>query len=557
MSSNNEDYLDASPRLTPFQSAQPQGSLFGGPSSQDIDLEPHHPAKQEGDNDEQEDSDVLMPDFSLIDNDLSDDADYESDDATEPAGRARISQKPRRERSTTPRSTITRELSSSPPSYSDRPNRFQGADSTWKNLTAEDRLIAESLETARARDLAAHLYNSFALRERARRVADETPVNKRKHREVGSFIPPKFWAAWPMPANEVPRVGEHLRRQEDDEWTWRMPPDPRPSAELEESIMAIMMKTAKERFESREWVSDSIFLRERASATPFGDDGIKGYQDESDQESMDDGELRPMVQADDEKPRRQLRPLTRNILTQFDQLLMGLHHARMGVVNEDNTSASEWQSDTESSISRTPSPHRASRKATENPTRESSRSRSPQSPRSPMTSKSSKRRIRLGIRDWSDVLGIASMTGWSPAVVNRAAQRCADLFGEDMAFRTLKEGRARRVPTEGGREWEYMESDAERALPRRRIRRKPPKQETPATREPSMVAEEAPPPRPQPRPKGRGEHRRADLKCPVKKCKRHEHGFSRVWNLNQHVLRMHPNYRWPEAEKKESITIAG
>ncbi|KAL8635232.1 MAG: hypothetical protein Q9228_007255, partial [Teloschistes exilis] len=46
----------------------------------------------------------------------------------------------------------------------------------------------------------------------------------------------------------------------------------------------------------------------------------------------------------------------------------------------------------------------------------------------------------LGLRDWSDVLGVASMCGWDPAVVSRAAARCSDLFAEGMTFRTLLEG---------------------------------------------------------------------------------------------------------------------
>ncbi|KAI9750524.1 MAG: hypothetical protein M1815_001746 [Lichina confinis] len=49
------------------------------------------------------------------------------------------------------------------------------------------------------------------------------------------------------------------------------------------------------------------------------------------------------------------------------------------------------------------------------------------------------RQRRLGLRDWSEVLGFASMTGWDPDVVSRAAERCSRLFGERMDFRTLKE----------------------------------------------------------------------------------------------------------------------
>jgi hypothetical protein len=44
-----------------------------------------------------------------------------------------------------------------------------------------------------------------------------------------------------------------------------------------------------------------------------------------------------------------------------------------------------------------------------------------------------------GLMDWSEVLGIASITGWDQQVVARTAQRCAVLFGEGMSFRTFDE----------------------------------------------------------------------------------------------------------------------
>ncbi|KAK4545547.1 hypothetical protein LTR36_002897 [Oleoguttula mirabilis] len=51
----------------------------------------------------------------------------------------------------------------------------------------------------------------------------------------------------------------------------------------------------------------------------------------------------------------------------------------------------------------------------------------------------------LGLRDWSEVLGIASLVGWDQAVVDRAARRCASLFGEGMTFRTMPETSADHV----------------------------------------------------------------------------------------------------------------
>lgn len=46
---------------------------------------------------------------------------------------------------------------------------------------------------------------------------------------------------------------------------------------------------------------------------------------------------------------------------------------------------------------------------------------------------------RLGLRDWSEVLGMAALAGFSEDVIKRATQRCADMFGEGMVVRTLVE----------------------------------------------------------------------------------------------------------------------
>lgn len=76
------------------------------------------------------------------------------------------------------------------------------------------------------------------------------------------------------------------------------------------------------------------------------------------------------------------------------------------------------------------------------------RSRSPSNrasstePETQPTSPSGKKRRNTrkpGLRDWSEVLGIASLIGWDPAVIDRARHRCRDLFGEDMHLFTMAE----------------------------------------------------------------------------------------------------------------------
>ncbi|KAI1334120.1 RNA polymerase I-specific transcription initiation factor-domain-containing protein [Xylariaceae sp. FL0016] len=47
---------------------------------------------------------------------------------------------------------------------------------------------------------------------------------------------------------------------------------------------------------------------------------------------------------------------------------------------------------------------------------------------------------RLGLRGWKDVLGAASLAGFPAAAIDRAARRCADLFGQRMILHALVEG---------------------------------------------------------------------------------------------------------------------
>jgi hypothetical protein len=49
------------------------------------------------------------------------------------------------------------------------------------------------------------------------------------------------------------------------------------------------------------------------------------------------------------------------------------------------------------------------------------------------------RQKKLGLRDWSEVIGTAALVGFSPDVIARAAQRCANLFEEGMTIRTMAE----------------------------------------------------------------------------------------------------------------------
>lgn len=58
------------------------------------------------------------------------------------------------------------ESSGSSGSESDRPNRWSGPPSTWKDMNREEINTLTALDELRNRDLSVHLYNTHALKQR-------------------------------------------------------------------------------------------------------------------------------------------------------------------------------------------------------------------------------------------------------------------------------------------------------------------------------------------------------------------------------------------------------
>ena len=156
------------------------------------------------------------------------------------------------------------------PSFFTRTNRYFGPDSTWLSWTKEERLVAEALDTCRSQDLSIHLFNAYVLKRKGQAVASQQEKQrkgKKRARSVdnvesseevdpSSFIPPSSWTAWPLPPAQVPREEEAANI--DDRDTCKMPTDPRPSAVLEDSLIATTTRIAREMWRSREWESDPI-----------------------------------------------------------------------------------------------------------------------------------------------------------------------------------------------------------------------------------------------------------------------------------------------------------
>ncbi|KAL8661530.1 MAG: hypothetical protein Q9168_008378 [Polycauliona sp. 1 TL-2023] len=327
-----------------------------------------------------------------------------------------------------------------------RPNKYQGPPSTWRDWTAAERQIAASLDQLRAKDLSAHLYNFYCLKRRidsTREWQNETDPDTDDHvstsRRRKAWLPVRTWTAWPMDPKDVPRLSDEFTWEDNaDERTKVEKPVPFSSELLSDVLVARVCKKAKERFYEREWEDSDAELPEPPS------DRDSRAQLRIPELAGDTKQYEPVVMADDERAKSILQPSINHVLHKLDILLMGLHHARSSYATANKTTAqSQPNTDDESSAGK-----KRKRKASRpNLGRKSSQRRSSHSsdeasePAAESTTSFSKLKSGLGLRDWSDVLGVASVSGFPPDVLARAAERCSNLFDEGIVFRTLYEGK--------------------------------------------------------------------------------------------------------------------
>ncbi|KAM0195910.1 hypothetical protein ACHAPC_000400 [Botrytis cinerea] len=227
---------------------------------------------------------------------------------------------------------------SSPP----RENRWHGPASTWQQITEEERGLAASLDELRNRDLSLHLYNAFALKKRAKDSNAELTVHGEDEDQDDSngFAPPKKWTAWPIEASVVPREGEQIGPDDNDEvFTLRRKEATKLSRDLEDELIGVTLKYSRERFLQRETAEDHERQVENSVTEEMNIDEPQQEQLEDPEIGEDDiGKssepplsttlLRPEISADDERSRELLRPSIRHTLSKLDDVLMALHHAR-------------------------------------------------------------------------------------------------------------------------------------------------------------------------------------------------------------------------------------
>ena len=347
-------------------------------------------------------------------------------------------------------------------SEEERENRFNGPASTWRDYTADERGLIASLEQERASDLSVHLYNAYALKSRLynQDAANASKPWHSKHHwikpdEGGStpWYPDANWTTWPLRAEDVPRksegFGKDALNDDSTDGTIKMPILWRAGADLNDEVLALMLRKAKERFILRS-ESQGNPLERRLSATrspsqlrssPPVDSrpssvasNATSYESDSGLGSTETEEyITPSLMLDDDDVKRLLGQSSRHVLTIFDNMLMGLHRSR-----QYHTSGST--PDINPANSRPPKRKRRST-TNEIPAPLAYRDNGEDQERAQGRdySRHPSGKNPLYPRDWSEVLGVASLTGWNPAVIDRAAKRCSALFGEEVLLKTMPE----------------------------------------------------------------------------------------------------------------------
>jgi hypothetical protein len=171
--------------------------------------------------------------------------------------------------------------------------------------------------------------------------------------------PPRYWTAWPLQPEDVPRERENVRPEDRDErYTFRRVEYEieKPSGVLEEVLVGTTLRIAKENFMAREEAGvheginifvdheDEEVMVENGEAGAGAEEGgnigeppesgqrqeelLEPVIKEASEPSQLEKLLKPVVSADDDRSRELLRPSIRHTLSKLDEVLMALHHAR-------------------------------------------------------------------------------------------------------------------------------------------------------------------------------------------------------------------------------------
>ncbi|PCD46136.1 hypothetical protein AU210_001548 [Fusarium oxysporum f. sp. radicis-cucumerinum] len=460
-----------------------------------------------------------------------------------------------------------------------RPNRWTGAKSTWRTLTEEDRLLWQSMKQIKDQDLAVHLYNAFALKRRGRNPETaQDLVVRTESGEEGVWAPPKAWTAWPLKHKHVPKeCFTNEQHDEDDHFTFRREEEILPSTELEEEISATILRTAKRRFRRRKSKMAKPSIEE--DSTPLYNESMNYLSDSSTEEESDNqsqsgqkrsrGRPRKILHEVDTsastspagagktsrrgRPRKVHIPHAGESHEEMLQRVARESHRKIPSTLEDRDAAfEEWIRKGDEIIER-----ERERSRSLSLKRATSQGAETEEESVPGTN-AERKLLRWGLRDWSDVLGAAAIAGFSGDVIARATRRCADLFGEGMVVRTLKEVPA--TNDKGTTSVEYRpepiqlsysdeeandESDDAADLIQRRIASRQASlayssRSPDSVRSPSRHSTRSPGPSSAARsPSSRSNSAGGMLFCPIPSCDRAAQGFARKANLRRHMELIH------------------
>ncbi|KAI9656182.1 MAG: hypothetical protein M1821_004844 [Bathelium mastoideum] len=267
--------------------------------------------------------------------------------------------------------------SSSSFSLPNRLNRFRGRSDLHKYYTRFERRLTDSVGQIRSNDLSIHLYNTHALKaglRTAERIAHARPWSAKERwmdvddpsntQKKKKWHPRPWYTAWPLPPERVPRPEEVWGAPRDDRGViYRsLSKETKASAELEDVLIGIIMRQAREQWDAREWAGENCNpqrkRRKRNNGTaaaaaadgegtsePAGSrspspsralsknqsrpvtDGTEMGEDEA--MDRDDtgqpGQPKPVFMANEEQERLILKPIVRSLLADLDSLLNALH----------------------------------------------------------------------------------------------------------------------------------------------------------------------------------------------------------------------------------------
>ncbi|KAF7190227.1 hypothetical protein HII31_08558 [Pseudocercospora fuligena] len=432
-------------------------------------------------------------------------------------------------------------------SEDDREGRFRGPDSSWRFYTQEERALVAALDQAENNDLSIHLYNAHKWKEQHHRtdLIDRDKSWRSKQTWVARdeqgklpFLPEDSWTAWPLKPVDVPRSNEHwgvpIHDSATEATTYNKRQPWRPGLDLEDSIRADILRQAKDNFRQREWDNSSVSSQlsdasdSASSQSPLSQTGDTEGDMESPQSAADRSlDSKPSFLIDEDAAEAITSSSTKSIVREMEKVLTGLKRSRDG--HYPGRSRSPSRSDRQASKRpeqalpadmirkrkrHVPTASRDCNDGVREPSPDPADYIGEEVRRARPSRRHSHRR-ELGLRDWTEVLGVAALVGFDATVLDRAATRCAALFSESMEMRMMPPmiSSARGELRKYGPQMTLPDDDA--------LYQHPNSLAIDQTQQRSVKQEQS------------------RFNCPHKACPRHENAYEQRWRLREHLKRKH------------------